>query len=402
MSTEITMPALSPTMTHGNLTRWAVIEGDTVKAGDIIAELETDKTVMELESPETGIIGRLLYANGSENIAVGAVIAVICNSAEEVVSLVAALDTPEKEERTDFITVPKTSAQTPSTATAVDQDGRLRASPLAKMLAAKINIDLRMLTGSGPGGRIIKRDVLAAEQNTGPLPPSTDSASYTEIPMSRMQRTIAKRLQYAKQTVPHYYLSVNIELDRLIAIRKELNESIAPNRVSMNDFIVKACALSLRDFPVVNSQFADDTIRQYSSVDIAIAVALDSGLVTPVLRNADSLSLRNTAVQIGGLAARARDGKLLPEDYQGGTFTLSNLGMYGVKSFGAIINPPQAAILAVGAGEGRPVVKSDELVVATVLTATLSCDHRVINGKEGAEFLSNIKKLLENPLPMLP
>ena len=399
MTTKITLPSLSPTMSHGTLTKWLVAEGETVNNGQVIAEIETDKSILELESSANGVITKLLFSEGTEDIAIGEAIALISNNGQ--------IDDSEIP-NVDKIVSPNTKEQVAIThnQTMTSGDQRLRVSPLAKKLSAAAAIDLKTLDGSGPRGRIIKRDILAAQQATQaactPVETSLSADSrYTETPLSGIRKAIAQKLQLSKQTIPHFYLRVEIELDKLIALRKELNQNIAPQHASINDFIIRACAISLRKFPDVNVQLVDNVIRQYQTVDLSVAVALDKGLVTPVIRNSDSLSVTTIANEMSKLASKARDGKLLPEDYQGGTFTLSNLGMHDIKDFDAIINPPQASILAVGKGEQRPVIKDGTVATATILSATLSCDHRAIDGKLGAEFLANIKALLENPLSLL-
>ena len=408
MAIKITLPSLSSTMSHGTLVKWLVAEGEPVHAGQIIAEIETDKSILELESPADGIIVKQFFSEGTEEIAVGADIALIDDNGQVHDKEVGGSETyATAKTGSNSSASNKAQATTTPSKPATSDGGRLRASPLAKKLGTAAGIDLKMLQGSGPGGRIIKRDILAAQQTTpvAAAAPANASAentdNYTETPLSGMRKVIAQKLQFSKQTIPHFYLRVDIELDKLITLRKELNQSIVPERASINDFIIRACAMSLRKFPGVNVQLVDHVIREYHQVDIAVAVALKNGLITPVIRNADRLSVTNIANETSRLARKAREGKMPPEDYQGGTFTLSNLGMHGVKSFDAIINPPQASVLAVGAAEERAVVKNSTVTPATVLSATLSCDHRVIDGTLGAAFLANIKTLLENPLSLL-
>lgn len=403
MATEIALPTLSSTMSHGNLVRWHVAEGDTVEAGDVVADIETDKSVLELESPETGVIGRLLFSEGDEDIPVGTAIAILCANVEEVSGLV--VDSAEQQ-ASQSTSTPAEESGTPSYAVDSAQPEtsggeRLRASPSAKRIAREAGIDLQSVKGSGPAGRVTKQDVELFVQNANTGAQEVAGSDFTEIPLRGIRKSIAQSLIQSKQTIPHFYLDIDVELDRLIATREDLNDSIAPDRVSINDFILRAVALSLRKFPAVNAQLIDNTVRQYENADVSVAVALDEGLVTPIVREADKLSLRRIARRTRELAAKAREGKLLPEEYQGGTFTLSNLGMHGIKSFSAIINPPQAAILAVGAARNCAVVRDGNLVAAAVMSVTLSCDHRVVDGKLGADFLGNVKRLLEKPLLLL-
>ena len=419
MATEITMPALSPTMTHGILARWLVSEGDAVSIGDILGEIETDKTVLELESPQNGIVGRLYCEDGQADIAVGELIVVICKDQQEVDALPSAANksvpavTETRSQTTVEVSVEDVSEDVTASVTTTNS-ARLRISPLAKKLASNANLDVSALLGSGPKGRIIKKDIEKAlasisakdfssvRSTTDHFASSaSDASEYVETKLSGISKVIAQRLQESKQTVPHFYLDVDIELDKLLSVRQEINSARAPQKVSINDFIVSACAKALKQFPAMNVQIDGDVERQYHNVDVCIAVALDDGLITPIVKSADTLTISSLSSEVKGLIIAAKAGKLLPAQYQGGCFTISNLGMYGVKNFKAIVNQPQAAILAVGAGEQRAVVHDGELAVATVMTVSLSCDHRVIDGALGAEFLACLKNLLQNPLAIL-
>lgn len=414
MPIEITMPALSPTMEKGNLAKWLVKPGDTIAPGDVIAEIETDKATMEVEAVDDGTIGRLLVDEGAEDVPVGQVIALLLAEGEDESALNKAA-APAKAEAE----APKAQPQATQPAAAPKQaagpapkdDGkRVKASPLARRLAQEAGIDLAALAGSGPRGRVVKRDLADAKPGKAAAPAAKPAAPampadapYEEIKLPGMRKVIAKRMTEAKTTVPHFYLSVDIELDELLAARKTLNARLEGSdvKLSVNDFIIRASALALKRVPEANAQYAGDTIYRYSRADISVAVAIAGGLITPVIRGACGKGLAEISTEMKALAAKARDGKLMPEDYQGGTFSISNLGMFGIKSFDAVINPPQGAILAVGAGEQRPAVKNGQLAVATVMTCTLSVDHRVLDGAIGASFLKELKGYLENPVTML-
>ena len=434
MSIEIYMPALSPTMEKGTLAKWLVKEGDSVESGDILAEIETDKATMEYESIDDGTIAKILVPEGSEDVPVGEVIAILAEEGENAADIKApaatkplATPAPAAAEQAAIVAPPPATAQptpTPAPAPQVQaqsSDDRIKASPLAKRIAKQAGIDLTSVTGSGPHGRIVKRDVEGISTGAAPAAApaaavvkavvTTEVAAYgphDDIPfeekrLSGMRKVIAKRLSESKSTVPHFYLNIDCELDNLIAQRKELNAKLAESgaKLSVNDFIIRAVALALRKVPAANVQFAGDKMYWYERADISVAVAVDGGLVTPVVRGADAKGLAEISANVKELATKARDGKLMPEDYAGGTFSISNLGMYGIKDFSAVINPPQGAILAVGAGEARPVVKDGALAVATVMTCTLSCDHRAIDGAVGAEFLAAFKGYIQDPLTML-
>jgi pyruvate dehydrogenase E2 component (dihydrolipoamide acetyltransferase) len=443
MSVDILMPALSPTMEEGNLAKWLVKEGDQVSSGDVIAEIETDKATMEVEAVDEGVIAKILVAEGTEGVAVNAVIAVLAEEGEDPGSVQAgsggapapAPASAPAESAPAPVPAPKPekAQETAPVSAAVPSPGkRVFSSPLARRIAGQNGIDLGALSGTGPNGRVVKRDVEAAmAAGTGKAgaaaakPAASGGAPmaigagpdprkiagqldmvYEEIPASGMRKTIARRLVEAKQTVPHFYLTVDIELDALLAMRKQVNAAVPEGvKISVNDMIILASAKALIDEPDTNASWAGDAILKYQSADVAVAVATDGGLITPVIRDAQSKSLSTISAEMIDLATRAREGKLKPHEYQGGTFSISNLGMFGVREFAAVINPPHGAILAVGKGEKRPVVRTtdagDELGIATVMSATLSCDHRVVDGAVGARWLNAFQKRLENPLSML-
>ncbi len=416
MPIPILMPALSPTMTEGTLARWLKHEGDPVTPGDVIAEIETDKATMGIESVDEGVLGKILVPDGAEGIAVNTTIGVLLEEGEDTGSLADFKPTapPAAEPAVQATAAPPSPAATPLAAAPVEKPtaGRLIASPLAKRMAAQAGINLSLLTGSGPNGRIVKADIEAyrakapMEAPAAKVPPSTAVPSvegaYELIPLTTMRRIVARRMVESKQQVPHFYLTIDCEIDDLLDMRRRLNDKADGRyRLSVNDMVIKAAAIALRRVPAANAAWSDDGIKRYKSVDIAVAVALDDGLITPVVRNADAKGLETISTEMKSLAERARAGKLLPEDYQGGTFSLSNLGMYGIKDFGAVINPPQGCILAVGAGEQRPVVKNGALAIATVMSCTLSVDHRSVDGAVGAQYLAAFKQLAEDPLAML-
>jgi pyruvate dehydrogenase E2 component (dihydrolipoamide acetyltransferase) len=443
MPINILMPALSPTMTEGNLAKWLKNEGDTVKAGDVIAEIETDKATMEVEAVDEGKIGKILVAAGTEGVKVNDVIAVLLEEGESAADIGATpkgAPAPKAEAKAPTQGTsphpnppPKTgegtaakpiSSPLPPPTSGEGRGGgksRVFASPLARRIAEQKGIDLSALAGSGPNGRIVRADLdkapagraapsgAAPKPSTLPAAPSFNAFGEPEfelIPHTTIRKTIARRLQESKQFVPHFYLTVDCELDRLLALREDANAGSAkdgPNayKLSVNDFMIKAYAIALRQVPKANASWSDEGIKQYKSSDISVAVAIPNGLVTPIIRNAESKSLTQISAEMKELAARAKAGKLKPEDYTGGSGSLSNLGMFGVKSFSAIINPPQATILAIGAGEQRAVVKNGQLAVATVMSATLAVDHRAVDGALGAELLAAFKRLVESPAAML-
>ena len=427
MPISILMPALSPTMTEGNLAKWHKAVGDTVVAGDVIAEIETDKATMEVEAVEEGTLARILVEEGTDNVPVNTAIGVILEEGESDADLAgfsAGLPAPvaaaaAAESVVDAAPAEAVPAAAPVTpvvapapaAPASDGSARVVASPLARRIAKQMGLDLAQVKGTGPHGRIVRADVeehqpgaVAAVAPSAPAvaaAPVAGEAAYDLIPHTTMRKVIARRLTESKQTVPHFYLTVDCHIDRMLEIRKELNARAEDFKLSVNDMIIRAVALGLRKVPEANASWSDEGVRQYKSADVAVAVAIDGGLITPVIRNADDKGLRNISEEMKGLAARAREGKLMPEEYQGGTFSISNLGMFGIREFAAVINPPQGCILAVGAGEQRPVVKDGALAVASVMTCTLSVDHRVVDGAVGAKFLAAFKALVEDPLTML-
>jgi len=430
MPTEILMPALSPTMEEGTLAKWHVKEGDTVSSGDIMAEIETDKATMEFEAVDEGVIGKILVAEGTEGVKVNDVIAVLLEdgeSADDIGSAPAA-----KAEATPAAAPAKEApaAAAPAPAAPAKADGaRVFATPLARRIAADKGLDLTTISGSGPHGRIVKADVenaTAAPKAAAPAAmadapaaagaamasgPSTDvvlktyaDRPFEEVKLDGMRKTIAARLTEAKQSVPHFYLRRDIQLDALLKFRSQLNKQLEPRgvKLSVNDFIIKACALALQQVPDANAVWAGDRTLRFEKSDVAVAVAIEGGLFTPVLRDAEMKSLSALSAEMKDLAGRARERKLAPHEFQGGSFAISNLGMFGIDNFDAIINPPHAAILAVGAGTKKPIVGADgELTVGTVMSTTLSVDHRVIDGAMGADLLNAIKDNLENPMTML-
>ena len=445
MPIEILMPALSPTMEQGSLTKWLVKAGDTVASGDLLAEIETDKATMEFEAVDEGIIGEILIPEGSQDVAVNTPIATLLDDDEtadgpdHTASAPASL--PVRDDTSAIATLdsatPADAVHKPVTPTATlaptsqpdTKTRRVFATPLARRIAADKGLDLSQIIGSGPKGRIVKADV---ENATAAAPaPATNSAStavsteqiaissgpatetvlkmyddrtFDEIKLDGMRKTIAARLTEAKQTIPHFYLRRDIQLDALLALRSELNSQLATRdvKLSVNDFIIKAAALALQSVPAANAVWAGDRVLQLKPSDVAVAVAIEGGLFTPVLKDADSKSLSTLSAEMKDMANRARNKKLAPHEYQGGSFAISNLGMFGVDNFDAVINPPHGAILAVGAGKKRPVVTPDgSLGVATVMSVTMSVDHRAIDGALGAQLLQAIVDNLENPLTML-
>ena len=439
MPTEILMPALSPTMEEGTLAKWLVKEGDTVSSGDLLAEIETDKATMEFEAVDEGTIGKILISEGTEGVKVNTAIAVLLEEGESAGDIDASA--PAKEEAREA--APKSEDKAPAKESAPAEvaeapaapknaDGaRIFASPLARRIAADKGLDLSQIDGSGPHGRIVKADVESASAQpakkadvaeadavgapaaTAPAPTGASAEAvakiyegreYSEVKLDGMRRTIAARLTEAKQTVPHFYLRRDIKLDALLKFRGDLNKQLEGRgvKLSVNDFIIKACALALQSVPTANAVWAGDRVLQLKPSDVAVAVAIEGGLFTPVLKDAEMKSLSALSAEMKDLASRARDRKLAPHEYQGGSFAVSNLGMFGIDNFDAVINPPHGAILAVGAGVKKPVVGKDgELTVATVMSVTLSVDHRVIDGAMGAELLKHIVENLENPMVML-
>ena len=415
MAISILMPALSPTMTEGTLASWQVKEGDAIQSGQVLAEIETDKAVMEVEAVDEGVLAKILVPAGSESVAVNSVIALLAEEGEDPATISVPSDTnaPVNNSTNEAKASAVSPQAAPQKSTSDPSGTRIFASPLARRLAAEAGLDLASLKGSGPHGRIVKRDIETAIA-AGPVPKaapaqagmvSTDLAGpapYEVVPLNTMRKTIARRLSEAKSTVPHFYLSVDIELDQLLAARKALNTAAdGAYKLSVNDLILKACGMALMKVPKANATWADEGIRLYQRADISVAVATDGGLITPVVRGANLKGLAAISTEMKDLAERARASKLMPEEYQGGSFTLSNLGMFGVKQFQAIINPPQASILAVGAGVEQPIARNGKIETATVMSATLSVDHRAVDGALGAQLLQAIKGYIETPLSML-
>jgi pyruvate dehydrogenase E2 component (dihydrolipoamide acetyltransferase) len=445
MPIQILMPALSPTMTEGAVARWLKKEGDEVHSGDVIAEIETDKATMEYEAVDEGRLGKIIVPEGTQGVQVNQPIAILLEEGEDASSIGAepaaapaaapaatapapapAPATPAPAEPAhppQPAAPPPAAAPTPAPAANGHDTSRVFASPLARRMAAQAGLDLAAMKGSGPQGRIIKADIDAA-LSRGPAPaaraplpgqaptappmpaptpfaPVTGDPAFTQKPHSQMRRVIARRLTEAKQTVPHFYETIDCEIDELLRIRKVLNEGDNSLNVSVNDFVIRAAGLALRQVPAANASWSEDAIILWERADIAMAVALEDGLITPIIRGADLKGLQQIAAETKDLAARARTGKLKLEEFQGGTFSISNLGMYGIREFAAVINPPHGAILAVGAGAPRPVVKNGQLAVATVMSCTLSADHRAVDGAVGAQFLQAFKRLIDEPARML-
>lgn len=427
MPIEILMPALSPTMTEGNLAKWHKREGDKITPGEVIAEIETDKATMEVEAVDEGVLGKIIVPEGTEGVAVNKLIAVLLEEGEDkgavdafISKLGGASANDSKKE-----SAPAASAPAPAQAAAAPapqqaaSGARIFASPLAKRVAEQNGVNLAGVQGSGPHGRIVKADVLSAP--AGGAAKSVGAGNvviqggvirhaeeFVRIPNNTMRKVIAKRLLESKQTVPHFYLNIDCRIDNLLRVREEMNKAAPVDadgkpayKLSVNDFVIKASAMALKKVPAANATWNDDAVLQYNNVDVSVAVAIDGGLITPVVRNAEQKSLSAISTEMKVLASKARAGKLAPEEFQGGGFSISNLGMYGIKQFNAIINPPQACILAVGSGEERPVIVNGEVKVATIMEITLSSDHRVVDGAVGAEFLQALKGFIEQPLTML-
>ncbi|MGF6171845.1 pyruvate dehydrogenase complex dihydrolipoamide acetyltransferase [Ensifer sp. 4252] len=447
MPINITMPALSPTMEEGNLAKWLVKEGDKVKSGDVIAEIETDKATMEVEAVDEGTVAKIVVPAGTEGVKVNALIAVLAADGEDVAAAakggngVAAPAPAEKKEETAAApaaaTAPAPAAAQPVAAAPqaakADTGTRVFSSPLARRLAKDAGIDLSAIAGSGPHGRVIKKDVESAVAGGGAKPAAAPAAgaaapaaaplakgmsedavlklfepgSYELVPHDGMRKTIAKRLVESKQTIPHFYVSVDCELDALLALRAQLNAASPEKdgkpvyKLSVNDMVIKALALALRDVPDANVSWTDSNMVKHKHADVGVAVSIPGGLITPIVRQAELKSLSAISNEMKDLGKRAKDRKLKPEEYQGGTTAVSNMGMMGVKDFSAVVNPPHATILAVGAGEERVVVKNKQMVIATVMTVTLSTDHRCVDGALGAELLGAFKRYIENPMGML-
>ncbi|OWV82515.1 branched-chain alpha-keto acid dehydrogenase subunit E2 [Rhizobium sp. N122] len=449
MPINITMPALSPTMEEGNLAKWLVKEGDKVKSGDVIAEIETDKATMEVEAVDEGTVAKLVVAAGTEGVKVNALIAVLAADGEDVAAAASGAGSPApakaeaapaaKAEAAPAPSAPAAAPAPAATPAAVSSNGnRTFSSPLARRLAKEAGIDLSAVAGSGPHGRVVKSDVEAAVAGGGaksapapaaaapqaaaaPAPAAAapkgaseeavlklfEPGSYELVPHDGMRKTIARRLVESKQTIPHFYVSVDCELDALMALRAQLNDA-APRKdnapaykLSVNDMVIKAMALALRDVPDANVSWTDSNMVKHKHADVGVAVSIPGGLITPIIRKAEQKTLSAISNEMRDLGKRAKDRKLKPEEYQGGTSSVSNMGMMGVKNFAAVVNPPHATILAVGAGEQRVVVKNGEMAIATVMSVTLSTDHRCVDGALGAELLQAFKGYIENPMGML-
>ncbi len=443
MPINVLMPALSPTMTEGTLAKWHVKEGDEISSGDVIAEIETDKATMEVEAVEEGRIGKLLVSEGTEGVPVNETIAILLEEGEDSSAIDAAAAAPAKGNGAETLAASPAPAAaaaaapapapaaTPAPPAPSSNGARVFASPLARRMAAQAGLDITALKGSGPHGRVVKADIdaalaggkpAAAAAAPAPAPAATPAQaaaapapsgpgarqmadllgmSYRLEPLSSMRKVIASRLSESKQTVPHFYLTVECQLDELLKVRKDLNSRSDEYKISVNDFVIRAAALALKKVPTANASFDPEGLLYYDHADISVAVATPSGLITPIIKAAETKGLATISSEMKDLAGRAREGKLQPQEYQGGSFSVSNLGMFGVKEFAAIINPPQGCILAVGAGEQRPVIKDGAVSIATAMNCTLSVDHRVVDGAVGAEFLAAFKKLIEDPLSML-
>jgi len=429
MPIEILMPALSPTMTEGNLAKWLKNEGDTIAAGEVIAEIETDKATMEVEAVDEGVLGKILVSGGTEGVQVNQPIALLLEEGEDASALEsfkaggakapAPMAAPAAAAEEAAAPISKPAPAIPAATASAAQGARIIASPLARRMAQQAGIELTAVRGTGPHGRIVKADIdgalaggaaAAAASVRAPLaapagPGARQTAeslgmAYTLQPNSNMRKVIARRLSESKQTVPHFYLTIDCEIDDLLAARKRINEEHGL-KISVNDIVIKAAAMALKKVPTANASWDDEGILLYDNADISVAVATPAGLITPIVKAAQAKGLEAISAEMKDLAGRAREGKLKPEEFQGGTFSVSNLGMFGIREFAAIINPPQGCILAVGAGEQRAVVRNGELAVATVMNCTLSVDHRVVDGAVGAEFMATFKRLIENPLAML-
>jgi pyruvate dehydrogenase E2 component (dihydrolipoamide acetyltransferase) len=426
MSIELKMPALSPTMEEGTLAKWLVKEGDTVSSGDILAEIETDKATMEFEAVDEGKIARILVPEGSDGVKVGTPIAILAGEGEEVSAAAPApkaeaapppkVDEPKVEAAPPARGGGETPAAPPAPAAAAKADSgdRIKASPLARRLADAQGIDLSNLTGSGPGGRIVRADLgkagggamaAPAPQAAAPAPAHVEpfDIPHDAVKLSNMRKTIARRLTESKQQIPHIYLTLDTNLDALLKLRGELNAGLAGRgvKLSVNDMLIKALALALIEVPECNVSFAGDQLIKYSRADISVAVSIPGGLITPIIVDAGSKAISAISKEMTDLAGRAKEGKLQPHEYQGGTASLSNMGMFGIKHFEAVINPPQGMIMAIGAGEKRPYVIDDSLQIATVMSATGSFDHRAIDGADGARLMKVFKELVESPLGLV-
>lgn len=427
MPIKILMPALSPTMVEGNIAKWLKQEGDKINPGDVIAEIETDKATMEVEAVEEGILAKIIIPQGTENVPVNSLIAILLEEGEDaslIDSVIGNFTANDKKLAIATTSVPsievahtKNPDKIAETVIAPQiptnhllSDKRIFASPLAKKLASIENIDLANMQGSGPYGRIIKQDIISylsiapTALTEKALGVRRNSEEYRLVPNNNIRKIIAKRLLESKQTIPHFYLSIECSMDKLLEIREDINKSLIEEKkikISVNDFIILAVAKALKQVPEANASWRQDATYYYNNVDVSVAVAIDSGLITPIVRNADQKDLITLSLELQNLIKRARDNKLSPEEFQGGSFSVSNLGMYNIKNFSAIINPPQSCILAVGASLKQPVVVNDQIKIATIMNVTLSSDHRVVDGAVGAKFLAEFKKFIESPSLML-
>ncbi len=442
MATNILMPALSPTMTEGTLARWLKKEGDTVKAGDVIAEIETDKATMEVEAVDEGVLGKILVADGTEHVKVNDPIAVLVDAGEAVPTaaapaaaapvaaapVAAPVAAPAAAVAPAPVATPAAPAPVAAPAAAPAASGeRVFASPLARRMASQAGIELAAVKGSGPNGRIVRADIEAAQKGqpaaapapvapvAAPAPAAAPApvraASIAQphklVPHTSIRKVIARRLTEAKSTIPHFYVSMDIDVGELVSLMDKLNAKSPPREhpdwyfITINDLIIKASALTLRRLPATNAAWTDDGMAVFEDVDISVAVSIPDGLITPIVKRADQKGLLTISREMKDLATRARAGKLKPDEFQGGGFSISNMGMFGVTQFNAIINPPQAAILAVGAASKRAVVRDDQLAIATVMTCTLSVDHRVVDGALGASWMKTFKQILEDPLSLM-
>jgi pyruvate dehydrogenase E2 component (dihydrolipoamide acetyltransferase) len=416
MPIEILMPALSPTMKEGNLAKWVKKEGDKIKAGEVIAEIETDKATMEVEAVDEGTLGKILIAEGTENVAVNSCIALILEDGEDKKALenYVSANAPKKVEEVKIVEEKKSSPivdnsiNSTQNSTKNSSDSNIvKASPLAKRIAKEEGVILSQIAGSGPHGRIIKDDVLGFVKNGGSRQGVVhrNPQEFYAVKNNNVRKVIAKRLLESKQTVPHFYLSCEFKIDKLNELRHALNEVAeldeAGNpsyKISVNDLIIKATAMALKKVPEANSSWSDEAILIYNNVDISMAVAIDGGLITPIIKNADQKSIQAISKEAKQLAKKAREGKLMPEEFQGGTFSISNLGMFGIDNFSAIVNPPQSCILAVARAVEKPIVEHGQIKIGHMMNVTLSCDHRVVDGAIGAEFLKALRRYIEHPI----
>ncbi|ABY72664.1 pyruvate dehydrogenase complex dihydrolipoamide acetyltransferase [Rickettsia rickettsii] len=411
MPIKILMPALSPTMTEGNLARWLKKEGDKVNPGEVIAEIETDKATMEVEAVDEGILAKIVIPQNSQNVPVNSLIAVLSEEGEEKTDIDAFIAknnsvSPSPKTDANLLKPHENITNVEEQVTVIKHDAsKIFASPLAKRLAKMRNIRFESVKGSGPHGRIVKQDILSYTPSTAHNKiVSRNPEEYRLVPNNNIRKIIAKRLLESKQTVPHFYLSIECNVDKLLDIREDINKSFSEDkstRISVNDFIILAVAKALQEVPNANASWGEDAIRYYNNVDISVAVAIENGLVTPIVKNANQKNILELSREMKALIKKAKDNKLTPEEFQGGGFTISNLGMYGIKNFNAIINPPQSCIMGVGAIAKRAIVKNDQITIATIMDVTLSADHRVVDGAVGAEFLAAFKKFIESPVLML-